>query len=50
MIEVNTVVIWRIAGQLASLTVERLHEFQARAKNGATKPGTMTVVALNFSS
>jgi cytochrome c553 len=34
-----------IAGQPASFTVERLHEFQARAKNGAAKPGTMTAVA-----
>jgi cytochrome c553 len=34
-----------IAGQPASFTVERLHEFQARAKKGAAKPGTMTAVA-----
>jgi cytochrome c553 len=34
-----------IAGQPASFTAERLHEFQARAKNGAAKPGTMTAVA-----
>jgi cytochrome c553 len=30
-----------IAGQPASFTVERLHEFQARAKSGAAKPGTI---------
>jgi cytochrome c553 len=34
-----------IAGQPASFTVARLHEFQARAKNGAAKPGSMTAVA-----
>ncbi|CAB3778671.1 c-type cytochrome [Pararobbsia alpina] len=34
-----------IAGQPASFTVERLHEFQARAKNGAAKPGSMTAIA-----
>ena len=34
-----------IAGQPAIFTAERLHEFQARAKNGAAKPGTMTAVA-----
>jgi cytochrome c553 len=34
-----------IAGQPASFTVERLHEFQDRAKKGAVKPGTMTAVA-----
>jgi cytochrome c553 len=34
-----------IAGQPASFVVERLHEFQTRAKNGAAKPGTMTAVA-----
>jgi cytochrome c553 len=34
-----------IAGQPASFIVARLHEFQARAKNGAAKPGTMTAVA-----
>jgi cytochrome c553 len=34
-----------IAGQPASFTVERLHEFQARAKKGAVKPGSMTAVA-----
>jgi cytochrome c553 len=34
-----------VAGQPASFTVARLHEFQTRAKNGAAKPGTMTAVA-----
>jgi cytochrome c553 len=34
-----------IAGQPASFTVARLHEFQTRAKNGGAKPGTMTAVA-----
>jgi cytochrome c553 len=34
-----------IAGQPASFTVERLHEFQDRAKKGAVKPGSMTAVA-----
>jgi cytochrome c553 len=38
-----------IAGQPASFTVERLHEFQARAKNGAAKPGSMTAVAAAMS-
>jgi cytochrome c553 len=34
-----------IAGQPASFTVARLHEFQARAKKGAAKPGSMTAIA-----
>ena len=34
-----------IAGQPASFTVARLHEFQARAKSGAVKLGSMTAVA-----
>jgi cytochrome c553 len=34
-----------IAGQPATFVTGRLHEFQARAKNGAAKPGTMTAVA-----
>jgi cytochrome c553 len=34
-----------IAGQPATFTVARLHEFQARAKKGAAKPGSMTAVA-----
>ncbi len=34
-----------IAGHPATFITERLHEFQARAKNGAAKPGTMTAVA-----
>jgi cytochrome c553 len=34
-----------IAGEPASFTVERLHEFQDRAKKGAAKPGSMTAVA-----
>jgi cytochrome c553 len=37
-----------IAGQPASFVVERLHEFQTRAKNGAAKPGTMTAVAAHM--
>lgn len=39
----------RIAGQPASFTVARLHEFQGRAKNGGAKPGTMTAVAAQMS-
>ena len=38
-----------IAGQPASFTVARLHEFQARAKSGAVKPGSMTAVAAQLS-
>jgi cytochrome c553 len=34
-----------IAGQPASFTMARLHEFQDRAKQGPVKPGTMTAVA-----
>jgi len=34
-----------VAGQPASFIVARLHEFQARAKNGGAKPGSMTAVA-----
>ena len=38
-----------IAGQPASFTVARLHEFQARAKQGSVRPGTMTAVAAQMS-
>lgn len=38
-----------IAGQPASFTVARLHEFQARAAQGGAKPGTMTAVAAHLS-
>lgn len=38
-----------IAGQPASFTVSRLHEFQARAEQGGAKPGTMTAVAAHMS-
>jgi cytochrome c553 len=34
-----------IAGQPAQFVVDRLHEFQARARNGTPQPGTMTAVA-----
>ena len=34
-----------IAGQPASFTEARLHEFQMRATSGAVKPGSMTAVA-----
>jgi cytochrome c553 len=34
-----------IAGQPARFVVDRLHEFQARAREAAPKPGTMTEVA-----
>jgi cytochrome c553 len=34
-----------IAGQSAQFVVNRLHEFQARAKGTAPQPGTMTAVA-----
>jgi cytochrome c553 len=35
----------RIAGQPAQFVVDRLHEFQARAREKAPQPGTMTAVA-----
>jgi cytochrome c553 len=38
-----------IAGQPATFTVQRLHEFQARAQHGAAKPGSMTSVAAQMS-
>jgi cytochrome c553 len=34
-----------VAGQPASFIIARLHEFQARAKKGGVKPGSMTAVA-----
>jgi cytochrome c553 len=34
-----------IAGEPATFTVARLHEFQARAKAAPAKPGTMTAIA-----
>jgi cytochrome c553 len=38
-----------LAGQPATFVVARLHEFQARAKNGTPKPGSMTAVAAQMS-
>jgi cytochrome c553 len=38
-----------IAGQPATFTVARLHEFQERAKHGKPKPGSMTAVAAQMS-
>jgi cytochrome c553 len=35
----------RIAGQSATFTVNRLHEFQARARTSTPKPGSMTELA-----
>ena len=35
----------RIAGEPAAYVVNRLHEFQARARQGAARPGSMTEVA-----
>jgi cytochrome c553 len=34
-----------IAGQPAQFVIDRIHEFQARARNAVPKPGTMTAVA-----
>jgi cytochrome c553 len=34
-----------IVGQPSQFLVDRLHEFQQRARDGAAKPGTMTAVA-----
>ncbi|KWR87187.1 hypothetical protein RM96_26150 [Cupriavidus sp. IDO] len=34
-----------IAGEPAAFVINRLHEFQARAKAGTPAPGTMTAVA-----
>jgi cytochrome c553 len=34
-----------IAGQPTQFVIDRLHEFQARAKSAAPQPGTMTAVA-----
>jgi cytochrome c553 len=38
-----------IAGQPAAYTVQRIHDFQARAKAKAPQPGTMTAVAATMS-
>jgi cytochrome c553 len=38
-----------IAGQPAKFIIDRLHEFQARAKSKTPKPGTMTAVAATLS-
>jgi cytochrome c553 len=38
-----------IAGEPAAFIVDRLHEFQARAKAAPAKPGTMTAVAAQLS-
>jgi cytochrome c553 len=35
----------RIAGQPAQFVIDRLHEFQARAREKTPQPGTMTAVA-----
>jgi cytochrome c553 len=35
----------RIAGEPAQFVIDRIHEFQARARNAAPQPGTMTAVA-----
>jgi cytochrome c553 len=37
-----------IAGESAAFTIARLHEFQARAKTSAPKPGSMTAVAASL--
>jgi cytochrome c553 len=34
-----------IAGQPAQFVIDRIHEFQARARNAVPQPGTMTAVA-----
>jgi len=34
-----------IAGQPAQFVIDRIHEFQARARNAVPRPGTMTAVA-----
>ena len=38
-----------ITGQPAQFVIARIHEFQARARNAAPKPGTMTAVAAMMS-
>ena len=38
-----------ISGQPAQFVIDRLHEFQERARNAAPKPGTMTAVAAMMS-
>ncbi len=38
-----------IAGEPAPFVINRLHEFQARAKAGISSPGTMTAVAATLS-
>ena len=38
-----------IAGQPAQFVLDRLHEFQARARNAVPRPGTMTAVAATMS-
>ncbi len=35
----------RIAGEPAQFVIDRIHEFQARARNAVPQPGTMTAVA-----
>jgi cytochrome c553 len=39
----------RIAGQPAQFVVDRIHEFQQRARQGTPKPGTMTAVSTQLS-
>jgi cytochrome c553 len=38
-----------IAGQPAQFVIDRIHEFQARARNAVPQPGTMTAVAAMMS-
>jgi cytochrome c553 len=38
-----------IAGQPAQFVIDRIHEFQTRARNAVPKPGTMTAVAAMMS-
>jgi cytochrome c553 len=38
-----------IAGQPAQFVIDRIHEFQARARNAVPRPGTMTAVAAMMS-
>ena len=38
-----------IVGQPAQFVIERIHEFQVRARNAAPQPGTMTAVAAMMS-
>jgi cytochrome c553 len=38
-----------IAGQPAQFVIDRIHEFQARARNAIPQPGTMTAVAAMMS-